>query len=38
MKLVPVFSRKHAILIFEIFNDIFDDCLEMKLEDLRDNV
>ena len=24
-KLVPVFSRKHAILIFEIFNDIFDD-------------
>ena len=35
MKLVPVFSRKHAILIFEIFNDIFDDCQEPALEDLH---
>ena len=37
-KLVPVFSRKHVILIFEIFNDIFDDCLEMKLQDLSADV
>ena len=37
-KLVPIFSRKHAILIFEIFNDIFDDCLEMKLQDLSADV
>lgn len=37
-KLVPVFSRKHAILIFEIFNDIFDDGLEMKLQDLSADV
>ena len=33
MKLVSVFSRKHAILLFEIFNDIFDDCSDTKLED-----